>query len=252
MLIIPYLYEIAIETSVMDDMGETFLNVVKDTEQNLLQILVRSLFTECGEEDSGARWFRRKVQVLDTNTTAGDENSGNSTSTHDIIGISSKPWDIADREALTIKEGSSADKCYVMNGGISIYLSSASNDTSPMRTLVLNSIIDMMEEGDLDSSHPAVVYVSSMELDTVIQEDSVIDKEVGETGDPIEQIQVSGVNMVPVSIGAAVGGFFFLFVVFYRYRYHVEQRRVESMKGTEETRTSTNLSNFVEVPLPVR
>ena len=90
---------IAIDTSAMETIGDTFLNVVEDTEKEILKILVGMLFPECGidEEDAGKRSFRRRI--ADVNDTSSDDetvnNSTSSSSADEIVGISSKPWDLA-------------------------------------------------------------------------------------------------------------------------------------------------------------
>ena len=86
---------IAIDTSAMETIGDTFLNVVEDTEKEILKILVGMLFPECGidEGDAGKRSFRRRIAGI--NDTLSDDETVNSyttsSSADEIVGISSKP-----------------------------------------------------------------------------------------------------------------------------------------------------------------
>lgn len=239
---------IAIDTSVMDAMGDTFLKVVGDTEKEILKSLVGILFPECGDDEGNddERLLRRRI--ADVNNTVSDD-SFNSSSADNIVGMSSKPWDLVTGESCNVNEDSDADECYNMNGGVSIYLPIVHEETLSYRQLILNEIIGLMDGSKLDSAHPAVVYISYLSIDTKIQEVATTNERDQDTDELVRTTEVtSSVNMVPIAIGAGASGFLFLFAVSYRYRYFVESRRVESIKESQGSPT-TDLSNFVEVPL---
>ena len=147
-------------------------------------------------------------------------------------------------------EVSDADECYYMNGGILIYVSTIGNKTLSYKQLILNEIIRIMDDSKLDSVHPSVVYISyHHDRDTTTQEisSSVRGQDTVKLLCVIEV--TSSTNVVPIAIGAGASGFLFLFGVFYRYRYYIESTRVVGIKNSQGSPTTTDLSNFVEVPL---
>ena len=112
--------------------------------------------------------------------------------------------------------------CFVIEGRLSIFLAEF-DILDPFQTQILRSIKIMMDQGDLNSSHPAISNVSYVDIGLL---DTDIDYNEAEIGTSDEESDTSAVTLVGdlqswITVGA--GGSLLILItsiVLIRYRFY--------------------------------
>jgi len=242
MTTIKFEYGVETDTSISNEMGASFIDQVKQIEATMLELLIDIFFPQCQLERSA--YNNRNLRGLNifspSNVKPLPKNMSVTSSKQPvIIGISSKPIDMATGETCDV-EGNSQDiiTCLIVEGRLSLFISDMEALTDE-ELQVLSAVISMMNNGDLDECHPAVVKVKYI-INIKEPDNNVAD--VDDVTNDDETITTIVATYVPWGLlGLAVG--LFVMTLATRYRYYFKHKDQVKSEDTE----SSSGDAFVEM-----
>jgi len=238
-----YDYGIEINNEVMDIMGESLSEVISDLEFDLLNRLVGIYF--CNNINGKRRKMLSSKRDMNDFFQRGRISKRNLSQ---LVGLSSKPNDIANGETCDIQDGMKMNNdCFVIEGRLSLSLSDY-DILNTYQSQISVSIKSIMDDGLLDDCHPAVVKVTFLDIglsddidfgfNNVTADDNVENREI---------IIIFG-SRTWIAMCSGVSLLFGL-IVLTRYRYTTSnaQQYREEHNDANAVDDSNNSSAFIDI-----
>lgn len=258
-LTVHYQYNVEIIKIISSIMGDSFTSKIQSVESYLLDLIIEAMFPQCEAMIHGASDYENNStgrQDTDTNVH-GHHNIFSSTledfnrefqyhaqDINGVIGVSSKPMDIASGELCDeITDYSPQDteiSCYVMDGSFTLYLSHLSTVSRDEETIFLNLIESIMSSGELDFCHASIGRIrfrngTVNDMENLIHDDTLISNGLGGGGNEFTFAALSGDFALIIASVSAVG---FLMILLVR-RIHRDPAEEGWERSLQETESSS-------------
>jgi len=219
-------------------------DVISDLEFLLLNTLIGVYFPFCDGSDENRR---RMTKDEYTNNIYGGGENFMRRNLSQLIGLSSKPNDIANGETCDVQNGMEIyNDCFVIEGRLTLTLSDY-NLLDTYQSQISASIESFMNDGLLDDCHPAVIEVRFLDIGLSEIDQGYNNATADDSVESGETIEIFGgrASWIAMSSGLSL---LFGVIVITRYRYTASTAQYqEESNDAGAVDDSNNSSEFIDI-----